>query len=152
YTPGNSIPFGGPQNFVELYEDVSKVHGRHNMKFGANFTYLRDNRTFGAYETAVEAIGNKLSLGIDNFLLGQTHQFQAAVNPQAKFPCVSTANPTPDCTVTLPVGPPNFSRSNRYKEFGLYAEDSYKITSRLTVNYGLRWEVFGTQHNKNSSL
>ena len=25
YTPGNSIPFGGPQNFVELYQDFTKT-------------------------------------------------------------------------------------------------------------------------------
>ena len=152
YTPGNSIPFGGPQNFVELYQDFSKVAGSHTVKFGANFTYLRDNRTFGAYETAVEALGNKLSTGMENFLQGQVYQFQAAVNPQGKFPCASTANPTPDCTVNLPVGAPNFSRSNRYKEYGLYLEDTWRITERLTLNYGLRWEVFGPQHNKDASL
>jgi outer membrane receptor protein involved in Fe transport len=152
YTPGNSIPFGGPQNFVELYQDFSKVWGNHTIKFGANFTYLRDNRTFGAYETAVEALGNKLSTGMENFLQGQVYQFQAAIDPQGKFPCASAANPTPGCTVNLPVGAPNFSRSNRYKEYGLYAEDAWRITERLTLNYGLRWEIFGPQHNKDASL
>jgi outer membrane receptor protein involved in Fe transport len=152
FTPGNSIPFGGPQNFVELYHDMSLTKNKHHIQFGAGFTYLRDNRTFGAYETAVEVLGNNVPKGIDNFMAGNLYQFQAAVYPQGKYPCANAASPTPDCTVTLPVGPPNFSRSNRYKEYALYAQDSWKVSPRLTVNLGLRWEVFGPQHNKDPKL
>jgi len=143
YTPGNAIPFGGPQNFVVLAEDVTKVHGRHNLRFGGQATYMQDNRTFGAYEEAVEALGTNSGNAMDNFLNGQLHEFEAAVNPQGKFP---------GGTVTLPVGPPNFSRSNRYNEYALYGQDNFKVTSRLTLNLGLRWEYYGVQHNKNSSL
>ena len=143
YTPGNAIPFGGPQNFVVLAEDVTKVRGRHNMRFGGQATYMQDNRTFGAYEEAVEALGTNTGNALDNFLNGQLHNFQAAVNPQGQYP---------GGTVNLPVGPPNFSRSNRYNEFALYAQDNFKVTPRLTLNYGVRWEYFGVQHNKNANL
>jgi hypothetical protein len=151
YSPGNGIPFGGPQNYVELYQDFSWIHGKHNMRFGGTYTYLRDNRTFGAYETAIEALGNSFPKGMENFLKGQLYQFQAAVYPQGKYPC-GAEGPTPDCTLTLPVGPPNFSRSNRYHDWALYGQDSWKVTPRLTVNYGLRWEIYGTQHNKDPKL
>lgn len=150
FSPGNGIPFGGPQNYVQLYQDFSYIRGKHSFRFGGTYTYLRDNRTFGAYETAIEALGNNLGLGMENFLAGQLYQFQAAVNPQGKYPCAATV--TPDCTLTLPVGAPNFSRSNRYGDYGLYAQDSWKLTPRLTLNLGLRWEVFGTQHNKDPKL
>jgi outer membrane receptor protein involved in Fe transport len=153
FTPGNAIPFGGPQNFVQAYQDLSSSHGRHTFRFGGNYTYIRDNRTFGAYQEAVEALStNNFRNSIENFLKGNQAQFQAAINPQGKFPCVSTANPTPSCTVTLPVGPPSFSRSNRYHEFGAYFEDSWKATNRLTFNLGMRWDYFGVQHNKNPNL
>lgn len=150
YTPGNGIPFGGPQNYVQLYEDLSYVKGRHNLRFGGAYTYLRDNRTFGAYETAVDVVGNNVPRGVDNFLNGNLYQVQAAVYPQGKFPCGATV--TPDCTLTLPVGSPNFSRSNRYHDWGLYVQDSWKIKPRITINAGLRWDVFGTQHNKDPKL
>ena len=29
----------------------------------------------------------------------------------------------------------------RNSEWGVYLDDTYKVTSRLTVNWGLRWEV-----------
>jgi outer membrane receptor protein involved in Fe transport len=143
YTPGNAIPFGGPQNFAVLTQDVTKVLGKHSIRFGGLFTYIQDNRTFGAYEEAIEGLGTAVGADISNFLSGQIHEFEAAVNPQGKFP---------GQTVTLPVGAPNFSRSNRYKEGALYVQDSWKVSRRVTVNAGLRWEYYGVQHNGNSSL
>ncbi len=143
YSPGNAIPFGGPQNFGVLSHDVTKIWGKHNFRFGGLFTYIQDNRTFGAYEEAVEGLGTSIGNDLSNFLSGQLHEFEAAVYPQGKFPGQS---------VTLPVGPPSFSRSNRYREGALYAQDSWKVTPRMTVNLGVRWEYYGVQHNDNPSL
>jgi len=155
FSPGSGVPFGGPQNFVEAYEDVSKVIGKHDFRFGGSYTYLRDNRTFGAYETPGAALGSAGSvqiLGVDDLLDGLLHTFQSAINPQGKFPCVNPSAPDPSCIVQLPVEQPNFSRSNRYNEFGFYAQDSVKMTRRFTLNLGIRWEYYGTQHNKNPNL
>jgi len=38
--------------------------------------------------------------------------------------------------------------NNRYKIFGFYAQDSWKFTPRLTINYGLRYEPFRPEHEK----
>lgn len=139
YTPGNAIPFGGPQNLGQVFQDLSYVKGRHTLRFGGSYYYIRDNRAFGAYEEAVEQLGSSLKQGMDNFLLGQLKTFQAAIYPQGKFP---------GDTVSLPVGPPDFTRSNRYHDFALYAQDSWRLSQRFTLNAGLRWEYFGVQHNK----
>jgi outer membrane receptor protein involved in Fe transport len=153
FTPGNAIPFGGPQNFVQAYQDLSSVHGRHTFRFGGNYTYIRDNRSFGAYQEAVEALSSTTTFrtSVENFLDGVLGQFQSAIDPQGKFPC-GAAGAVPSCTVTLPVGPPVFARSNRYHEFGTYFEDSWKATNRLTFNLGMRWDYFGVQHNKDPNL
>lgn len=143
YTPGNSIPFGGPQNFGVVTEDVSKVKGSHNIRFGGQFTYIQDDRTFGAYEEAVEGLGTSATKALNNFVAGDLYSFTAAIYPQGKLP---------GQTLTLPVGPPNFSRSNRYKEDALYVQDSWKAARRLTINLGVRWEFYGVQHNDIASL
>ncbi len=152
FAPGNGgTPYGGPQNFGEAYQDFSYTAGKHELRFGGSLTYLRDNRSYGAYNSGLQTFGNTLGLGMDNFLAGQLFEYQAAIYPQGKFPCINGVQ-TPDCTITLPVGPPDFERSNRYHEGGLYFQDSWKLSKRLTLNLGLRWEYFGVQHNVNPYL
>jgi len=144
FTPGAGIPFGGPQNFAEVYEDMSYSRGRHSLRFGGSYEYIRDNRTFGAYETAGEYLSQgNVGDAIGNFLGGQLSEFQVAINPQGKYP---------GDTVSLPLTAPNFSRSNRYNDPALYIQDAWKVTPRFTLNLGLRWEYFGVQHNKDQQL
>jgi hypothetical protein len=156
FTPGNAIPFGGPQNLYQFYDDVSWTLGKHQIKFGGQFVQLRDNRVFGAYQNPVELLGTNLSSGITNLVNGEIFQFQGAVFPQGKFPCPKDANGntlvSPDCTLTLPVGPPAFNRNYHYNDGAVYGQDSFKVTHRLTLNAGLRWEYYGVQHNADPSL
>ncbi len=155
FSPGNSIPFGGPQNYIQLNQDFTKIVGKHDFRFGGLITYLQDNRNFGAYEEAVAALGTNSSNAVSGLVSGQLHDFQAAVYPQGKFPCLngpSGAIVTPSCTLTLPVGPPSFARSNAQHEAALFVQDSWKLRPRLTLNLGLRWEYFGPQASRNSNL
>ena len=156
-SPGSAIPFGGPQNFIQGYEDVNWTKGKHQWRFGGQYVHIRDNRTFGAYENAVSVLGSTVAQATSNLQAGQLISFTVAVNPQGKLPCFR--NPltgatiqTPECTVQTPLSTPNFSRSNRYHEWAVYANDSWKIKPRLTLNLGLRYEYYGTQHNADQSL
>jgi hypothetical protein len=143
YTPGNGIPFGGPQNLGQAYEDLSWTRGKHTFRFGGQYVYIQDNRSFGAYEEATEAIGSNVRGALNNLVTGNVFQFQVAVFPQGKFP---------GGTLTLPVGPPAFSRSNRYNDWALYFNDSWRVRSNFTLNLGMRYEYYGVQHNKNPNL
>jgi hypothetical protein len=169
-SPGSGIPFGGPQNFAQFFQDGSYSWGKHQWRFGGSYVYIQDNRTFGAYQTPTASLStNNLPQATVNFLNGQLLRFQSAIDPQGKFPCsdrngdgvvaataiagVSGATVTdpdidPTCLLTLPVVQPSFSRSNRYHEFAMYANDSIKVTRTFTLNLGVRWEYFGVQHNK----
>ena len=137
--------FSGAQNMGQVYEDLSLNRGRHQFKFGGVVYYIQDNRFFGAYQNAVQSLSPTTDYGraLNNFVIGEAGQFQAAVYPQGKFPGES---------ITLPVGPPDFTRSNRYNEWALYFNDSWRFNSRLVLNLGLRYEYYGVQHNKNRNL
>ena len=48
-----------------------------------------------------------------------------------------------------------FGDSTRHafeNNFGFYAQDGYRITPRLTLNYGLRWDYFGVVQEKKNLL
>ncbi len=158
-SPGGGLPFGGPQNLYQIYDDFSWMKGKHQFKFGGQYIQIRDNRTFGAYENPVEGLSGAIdpNAAIDQLVAGNIYQFEGAVSPQGKFPCQRDPSTgayiqTPACTLTLPVGPPSYSRNNRYNDFALYGADSWKLTPRFTLNLGLRWEYFGVQHNANPNL
>jgi hypothetical protein len=166
-TPGNAIPFGGPQNFIQYYQDWSHVMGRHTLRFGGSYNYIQDNRAFGAYEEPVGAFSTSGSFNwaaMNRLMGGYWGYYNGAVNPQGSYPCAfpitgtntgcydGSGNHVPSGEVALPVGPPDFTRSNRYQEFALYVSDSWKATRKLTLTLGLRYEYFGTQHNVNPKL
>jgi hypothetical protein len=162
------LPYGGPQNTLQLEQDLSWTKGKHSMRFGGQFTYIQLNIAYGAYNQAVELLGSTLPQGLANLvnaggatdptgaLASPLLSFSARVDPQGKLPCV--ANPdgsliqTPECTITPPLPAPADSRSYRYKDWAIYAADSFRITPRLIVNYGLRYEHYGVQHNVNPAL
>ncbi len=152
FSPGNGIPSGGPQNLAQLYQDFNYSRGKHQLRFGGAYTYIQDNHTFGAYMNSVMQLGRGGQFGnaMDNFIAGKAYSYNGAINPQGKYPCGAVVDAS--CTVTLPVGQPNFSRSNRYHELAYYVQDSFKVSRVVTLSLGLRWEYFGVQHNRDPKL
>ena len=156
-SPGSAIPFGGPQNFIQGYEDLNWTRGNHQFRFGGQYVHIRDNRTFGAYQNAVSVLGSTQAQALSNLIAGRLTSFTVAIDPQGKFPCAR--NPvtgativTPECTIQTPVSSPSFSRSNRYHEWAAYLNDSWKVAPRVTLNLGVRYEYYGTQHNADQNL
>ena len=157
-TPGSAIPFGGPQNVYQIYDDLSWTKGRHQFKFGGGYIQTRDNRVFGAYENAVESLTGSANISDAAVALatGQLYQFQGAVYPQGQYPCYKDSSGNyivnSACLLNLPVTQPDFGRNNRYNDGNFYLQDSWKVTPRLTLNLGVRWEYYGVQHNANPAL
>jgi len=167
--PGaGGLPFGGPQNTIQLEDDLSWTKGKHNMRFGGQYTYIQLNVAYGAYAQAVEQLGGSAQNSIDDLLNVQGNStgsvlsgdagFSARVNPNGALPCPldGLGNPVNPCPASSDVTPPlvsaSYGRSYRYNDWAMYAQDSFKFTPRLTLNYGLRWEHYGVQHNDNQSL
>ncbi len=151
------LPYGGPQNTIQVFQDFAWTKGRHTIRYGGQWDNIQINKAYGAYAQAVEQLGSSFSTGLDNLVTGVLTNFQAAVSPQGKVPCVRNyttqqLEQVPGCTLTLPATQPSFSRSYRFNDWALYAQDSWRATPRLTLNYGVRYEHYGVQHNNDQNL
>jgi Carboxypeptidase regulatory-like domain/TonB dependent receptor len=181
--PGaGGLPAGGPQNTVQIQDDLSWNKGRHNMRFGGQFTYLQLNYAYGAYLQAVEQLGSSQADSMRDLMnaggaagsqLAGNQGFAGRVGPGV-LPCpvnqwgefigstvpptalnygqVGTNNCPASSDLTPPLSSPSVARSYRYRDFAIYAQDSFRMKPRLTLNYGLRWEHYGVQHNNNQNL
>jgi len=162
--PGEGgLPYGGPQNTWQLEHDLSWIKGRHSMKFGGQITYMQLNVSYGAYAQAVEQLGAtflpsmySLVNAADNIGGSPLIAFASRVNPDGAVPCHTNPDgsliPSSACAVTPPLQSADYARSYRYKDWAVYGQDSFRITPRLTINYGLRYEHYGVQHNSDPSL
>lgn len=109
-----------------INDDVSIVKGSHQFAFGAHV--MRSVVCSLAYAWATGSYtfnGQATGLGMADFFAGQVSSFRQA-------------NPNP---VDL------------YQDFfGAYAQDTWKVTPKLTATYGLRWEPFFPMKFKHGDL
>ena len=127
-TPITAFPVLRNQQKYQFRYDVSHSTGRHSPKFGINF--IHEPVLSGALSGTEEAL----------ITYPNDPSFYAANPGQFYFDpsCASIAPDGVGCTAT-PAGPGNFSQSVR--RLGLYAQDSWRVNSHFTVNYGLRWDT-----------
>ena len=125
--PGGTNPLSAKQNIFTWSDDDFYTRGRHSLKFGALI-----NRYQQYSLTSTQVRGALVFSNAASFLQGG--------------PLVSVAAVTPGSTL---------DRSWEFSTFGLYVQDDFRITPRLTLNLGLRYEfhtTFNETHNKGSAL
>jgi hypothetical protein len=112
-------------NVYQINDSVSWIKGKHNFKFGGEVRMLQFN---------VRRLTQ--SSGEFDFKAAQTSSTGDASGTGGD-PVASSLFGLVD-TTTLNYG--SFS-GVRYKNFSFYAQDTFKVTSRLTLNYGLRYDL-----------
>ena len=124
-TSGGPDPFGHSSNFG-VNDDLSIVRGAHQFSFGANVMRSILWTTSNAFSVGGYTItGAVTGSGLGDFLLGDLSQFRQA-------------NPNP---------------INIYQNFfGFYSQDVWKLTPRLTMTYGIRWEPFFAMQFKHNDV
>ena len=119
-------PITGPrdtfQNTYDFSGSLSWVHGNHDAKFGGGFRTDQINALQG-----IASNGFFVFAGIPSF---------AGFLYNDGFANFLSANP-----VVFLQGGGNFDRHIRDHALDAYAQDTYKATSRLTLNLGLRYEL-----------
>jgi carboxypeptidase family protein/TonB-dependent receptor-like protein len=123
------------QEKYQVRYDVSHTMGRHAPHFGVNF--IHEPVLSGAL-TATQEYFVQFAADPTSYL-GNPNQFTSDLNcfftPPPGLP---PANPNTVCTTT-PAG--NGSFVQNVQRLGFYAQDSWRITPGLTVNYGLRYDT-----------
>ena len=127
-TPITAFPVLRKQEKFQFRYDLSHSSGKHSPKFGINFIHE-------------PVLSGSLSGTEEGFLQYANNPSFYAANPGQFYFDPSCTTPAPDdvtCRVT-PAGDGGFSQSIR--RLGLYAQDSWRVNSHLTFNYGLRWDT-----------
>jgi len=103
----------------QLNDDVTTVRGSHQLAFGVGAIHGRVNQQANFLSGGSFTFnGSVTGLGMGDFMTGRVFTFQQ--------------------------GTPNKLEIHE-KRFDLYATDNWKVTPRLTANYGVRWEPFFPQ-------
>ena len=136
-TPITLFPSLRNQDKYQARYDLSHVMGSHAFKFGVNF--IHEPVLGGAFASNAEQL---IQYPQDpSFYAANESQFYF-VPPNPSDPCDPMPdpilNPGIQCNFT-PGGDGSFSQN--VQRLGLYAQDSWRVTHHLTVNYGLRYQT-----------
>jgi hypothetical protein len=135
--PVNQIQFGLPQgrgsffaqNTYEVRDTLSKTFGSHVLRIGVELRREQDN---------------------DNTVISQVRPVYSFVGPW------SLANDAPvyEGIIANPNtgGPPTIGNHLRSENYAAFAQHDWKATPQLTINTGLRWELFTPLRNKDFAL
>lgn len=125
---GCNCPLIQDENQYQFVNNWTKIQGNHTFKFGADIRHAKNLRVpsdrhrsgelnFDAARTQGPAGGGT---GLASFLLGDVSRFERYVST------VTNASET----------------QNRWFFFG---QDTFRVSKKLTLNYGLRWEIYRPQ-------
>ncbi len=118
------------ENTIQFLDNFSKVIGTHTLRFGGAFHKNQMDQQLSNVVNGNFVFNTATETGIDfaDFLIGAPAQYVQGV--------------------ALP-------GNGRSHYIGLYGQDSWRVRSNLTLNYGLRWDVstpWSEQHNQLETL
>jgi hypothetical protein len=125
---GCNCPLIENENQYQFVNNWTKVEGNHTFKFGADIRRAHNLRVpsdkhrsgelqFDAARTQGPSGGGS---GLATFLIGDVSRFERYVSPV-------------------------LDASESQNRFFFFAQDAWRVNRKLTVNYGMRWEIYRPQ-------
>jgi outer membrane receptor protein involved in Fe transport len=131
-TPITAFPVLRNQEKYQFRYDLTHTTGAHSVRFGVNVIHE-------------PVLGGALTSNQETIVTFAQDPAAYLADPQQFIDDLSlcTANPSPNANPgsscgTTPAGNGTFAQN--VQRLGLYAEDSWRVTPRFTVNYGLRYD------------
>ncbi|CAN5557271.1 TonB-dependent receptor [soil metagenome] len=108
----------------QITDNVSYDTGKHNVRFGFDtnindLTQQRESNTQPRFDFEARTISGVVVSSIENY---------AAVRPRRFRQSLPSANPN------------DLIYTGRQKEIAFFAQDKFKVSNELSLNFGLRWE------------
>ena len=113
-------------NTYAFSDDLTMVQGNHQFGFGGTVS-LSDWKALSNVRSpgAFTFNGGGTGLGLADFMVGNVFEFRQA---------------TP------------FRLDATQRNFGLYGQDTWRLSSAMTMNYGVRWEPWFPQQHQNNAV
>jgi hypothetical protein len=122
--PNTNVPQSTTERKYQFRNDFSWIAGDHSLKFGVNYIYTK--------------LGGYFYFGAKGYTINFFDTPQVITTNTTLYP---QGFATPGAVRTISFSDGEASHDQIFHQHALYVQDDWKVTRKLTLNLGLRWDA-----------